>query len=162
MPRCSDADDGFGWWAVPIARSFSIHRPAIAERPWQLTMVAGPCPSKALAASCKKPGPSYARTCESPYAGVDIPHRRDIRRGDSTDSVTSHSCAGGRRYHEDANHVNHHAKEHDVNYLEHRRQHKDALWEQLREPHQAPHRKRTDKAADGIAGAGRVQVVHNS
>lgn len=81
-------------------------------------MVAGPCSSKALAASCKKPGPSYARTCESPYAGVDIPHRRDIRRGDSTDSVTGHSCAGGRRYHEDANHVNHHAKEHDVNYLE--------------------------------------------
>lgn len=27
-----------------------------------------------------------------------------------------------------------------MNYLEHRRQHKDALWEQLREPHQAPHR----------------------
>ncbi len=49
-----------------------------------------------------------------------------------------------------------------MNYLEHRRQHKDALWEQLREPHQAPHRKRTDKAADGIAGAGRVQVVRNS
>lgn len=162
MPRRSDADDGFGWWAAPIARSFSIRRPAIAERPWRLTMVAGPCPSKALAASCKKPGPSYARTCESPYAGVDIPHRRDIRRGDSTDSVTSHSCAGGRRYHEDANHVNHHAREHDVNYLEHRRQHKDALWEQLREPHQAPHREHTDKAADGIADTGHVRIVHNS
>lgn len=121
-----------------------------------------PMPIQGVGRILQKPGPSYARTCESPYAGVDIPHRRDIRRGDSTDSVTSHSCAGGRRYHEDANHVNHHAREHDVNYLEHRRQHKDALWEQLREPHQAPHREHTDKAADGIADTGHVRIVHNS